>query len=142
MMIGKSEILIQLILIFLICVSCTSDSRVSERNAKKPATAKSVSAVAPTGEPNIAVGAERTEVYLPKLAGKRVGMMVNQSSLVGSSHLVDHLLAQKVDVKKVYAPEHGFRGKADAGEKVKDGKDEKTGLPIISLYGKNRKPTA
>lgn len=71
-----------------------------------------------------------------------VGVVVNQTSRVGNEHLVDRLLAEGMLVKKIFAPEHGFRGTADAGEKIKDGKDPKTGLPIISLYGKNKKPTA
>ena len=72
---------------------------------------------------------------------KRVAIIGNQTSMVGPIHLVDTLLSLGVNVKKVFAPEHGFRGNADAGEKVADGKDSKTGLPILSLYGrKNRKP--
>jgi len=91
---------------------------------------------------DIVVGAERLSEYLPFLEGKTVAIVGNQTSMVGNSHLVDTLLALKVDVKKVFAPEHGFRGTADAGEKVTDGKDTKTGLPILSLYGKkNRKPS-
>ncbi|MBR3493708.1 MAG: DUF1343 domain-containing protein, partial [Bacteroidales bacterium] len=80
--------------------------------------------------------------YLPLLRGKRVGVVGNQTSIVGETHLVDTLLSLGVDVRKIYTPEHGFRGTADAGAKVHSGKDEKTGLPIVSLYGKNKKPTA
>ena len=79
--------------------------------------------------------------YLPLLNGKRIGVVANQTSLVGQTHLVDTLLSLDVDVKKIYTPEHGFRGTADAGAKVNSGKDEKTGLPIVSLYGKNKKPS-
>ncbi len=79
--------------------------------------------------------------YLPLLQGKRVGVVGNQTSIVGATHLVDTLLSLGVDVRKIYTPEHGFRGTADAGAKVHSGKDEKTGLPIVSLYGKNKKPT-
>ncbi len=93
----------------------------------------------------IIVAANRTETYLPFLQGKNVAVVANQTSLIftkkGSTHLVDSLLALNITVKKVFAPEHGFRGEADAGEKVNDGIDAKTGLPLISLYGKNRKPT-
>jgi uncharacterized protein YbbC (DUF1343 family) len=71
-----------------------------------------------------------------------VAIVANHTSMVGNTHLVDTLLKLKVDVKKVFAPEHGFRGIADAGERVNTAVDEKTGLPIISLYGKNKKPTA
>lgn len=85
--------------------------------------------------------AERTEAYLPKLQGKRIGITGNHSSLVGKKHLVDTLLAHGISVVKIFAPEHGFRGTADAGERIESGKDTKTGLAVISLYGKNKKPT-
>ena len=89
----------------------------------------------------IAVGAAQMGQYLPLLQkSKGVALVVNQTSRVGASHLVDTLLTHKVPIKKIFAPEHGFRGQADAGEKVKDGIDTKTGLPLISLYGKNKKP--
>jgi uncharacterized protein YbbC (DUF1343 family) len=93
----------------------------------------------------IIVGANKTTELLPKLTNKRVGIVANQTSIIFKSdnthtHLVDSLVALNVNVKTVFSPEHGFRGKADAGEIVKDGKDIKTGLPIISLYGKNKKP--
>lgn len=90
----------------------------------------------------IVTGAERVGEYLPSLEGKKVAIVTNQTGIIGSQHLVDSLLAMDVNIVKVFAPEHGFRGKADAGEKVNDEKDVKTGLPILSLYGKkNRKPT-
>ncbi|MBQ8957231.1 MAG: DUF1343 domain-containing protein [Bacteroidales bacterium] len=79
--------------------------------------------------------------YLPFLEGKRIGIVANQTSIIGETHLVDTLLSLGVDVKKIFTPEHGFRGTADAGAKVKSGKDEKTGLPIVSLYGKTKKPS-
>ena len=79
--------------------------------------------------------------YLPLIEGKRVGIVGNQTSIIGETHLVDTLLSLGIDIKKIYTPEHGFRGTADAGAKVNSGKDEKTGLPIVSLYGKNKKPT-
>lgn len=89
-------------------------------------------------------GAEQTEKLIPLLNNKRVALVVNQTSIVGQAqtHLLDTLIALGMDVKKVFAPEHGFRGKADAGETVKNGRDVKSGLPILSLYGKNKKPTA
>ena len=92
----------------------------------------------------IVVAADRTSEYLPLLLNKRVGCVVNQSSLVGERavHLIDTLLASQVSVKKIFAPEHGFRGTASAGEKINDSKDEQTGLPIVSLYGDNKMPTA
>lgn len=92
----------------------------------------------------VVTGAERIERYLPLIQGKRVGMVVNHTSIVGveQTHLLDTLLRLNVQVVKVFAPEHGFRGNADAGETVKDGKDSRTGTPIVSLYGNNKKPTA
>ena len=88
----------------------------------------------------VSVGAERLDAYLPLIIDKKVALIVNPSSLVGEQHLVDVLLENKVEVIRIMAPEHGFRGKADAGEYVKDGIDLKTGLPIVSLYGKHKKP--
>jgi len=127
------------------------------------------SATISTSKPNVAVqqvesvivGANQFEKYFTLLKGKKVGLVANQTSMVVDSltsffentmiiteeepletyHLVDFLLGFKIDITKVFAPEHGFRGKADAGEVVKDGIDTKTGLPIISLYGKNKKPS-
>ena len=88
------------------------------------------------------LGAEKTEEYLPLLEGKTVGIIANQTSTIGTTHLVDSLVALGVNIQSVFAPEHGFRGNASAGEKIKDGVDEKTGLPILSLYGSNYKPSA
>jgi len=82
-----------------------------------------------------------TDSYLPLLKEKKVAVVVNQSSLVGNIHLVDLLLKNRVELKTIFAPEHGFRGKADAGEHLKNGVDAQTSLPIISLYGKHKKPT-
>ncbi len=86
--------------------------------------------------------AEQANLYLPLLKkNKRIALVVNQSSLAGKGHLVDFLLKHGVKVQKIFAPEHGFRGKADAGAHVKNSRDTQTGLPIISLYGKHKKPT-
>ena len=94
----------------------------------------------------VRVGANQTESYIPTLKGQSVALVSNQTSVVfkklGYIHLVDTLLSRNINIKKVFAPEHGFRGTADAGETIKDAKDTKTGLPIISLYGENKKPTA
>lgn len=118
---------------------------------------------------SIKTGAENTEKYLTKIYGKRVGVLTNQTGIVlapikfeevvvevtddkevetktsgvklKQHHLVDFLLENNINVQKIYAPEHGFRGTADAGELIKDGKDNQTGLPIISLYGNNKKPS-
>ncbi|MCL4145723.1 UNVERIFIED_CONTAM: hypothetical protein GTU68_025833 [Idotea baltica] len=109
------------------------------------------------GDSTIVVGANQIENYLSLLQGKRVGIVANQTSVIflknkqiatsrtlrndNYIHIIDSLLTLKINIKKVFAPEHGFRGKADAGELIKDGVDTKTGLPIISLHGKNKKPT-
>ena len=100
----------------------------------------------------IKTGAENTHLYLKLLKGKKVAIVANQTSVIEKRketedseefiHIIDSLLTLKINIKKVFAPEHGFRGEADAAEFIKDGKDSKTGLPIISLYGKNKKPSA
>lgn len=89
----------------------------------------------------IQTGADNYSSYLPLLKNKRVGIVTNQTGILSSGeHLVDFLLKNKIAVKNIYAPEHGFRGTADAGELIVDGKDSKTNLPVISLYGNNKKP--
>ncbi|MEJ0028997.1 MAG: DUF1343 domain-containing protein [Bacteroidota bacterium] len=88
------------------------------------------------------VGAERTDVYLPKLKGKRVAVFANNTSAVNGVHLVDILISKKVNVVKIMSPEHGFRGDIPDGDEVNDSVDGKTGIKIISIYGdKNKKPT-
>ena len=88
------------------------------------------------------LGADQIDKYFPLLDNKSIGVVGNQSSLIGSTHLVDSLLSTKQQAVKVFSPEHGFRGTADAGAHIESGVDEKTGLPIVSLYGNNKKPTA
>lgn len=90
----------------------------------------------------IVLGAEQVELIAKKTEGKRVALLVNQTSIVGKTHLVDTLRSNGVEVVKIFAPEHGFRGDAADGELFKDSKDKKTGLSIVSLYGKAKKPTA
>lgn len=92
-------------------------------------------------EAQVIVGAEQTSCYLPVVEGKRVAVVANQTSVVGTRHLVDSLLSLNVDVVRVFWPEHGFRGNGDAGEHLSDNVDAVTGLPVVSLYGKHRKPT-
>lgn len=118
-----------------------------------------------TTHAQILTGADQYEKYLPLLNDKKVGILTNQTGIVfkkeklnfqsavsretaakkifktDTIHLIDFLIENKINLKKIYAPEHGFRGTADAGELIKDGKDTKTNLPIISLYGKNKKPS-
>lgn len=92
-------------------------------------------------EETLKTGADQPDKYVPGLQHKNVGLVVNLTSQVNGVHLVDFLLLNKIRVKTIFAPEHGFRGNAAAGEEIKDGVDAKTGIPVVSLYGKNRKPT-
>lgn len=136
-------------------VSCGSQKGKGIREKRKETPAKIITST-------IKTGADNTQAYLHLLKDKKVGVITNQTGIVTydsiyhlpdegqMTHieaydrkqllLVDFLLKNKVAVQKIYAPEHGFRGTADAGELIKDGKDTKTGLPIISLYGNNKKP--
>ena len=105
-------------------------------------TAQQLTVVINQENVRIITAAQQTNVYLPFLKNKRVGLVANQTSMIGDTHLVDSLLKLGVKVKKVFSPEHGFRGNADAGEHLKNYKDAKTGIPVIALYGKNYKPLA
>ncbi|MEN8634795.1 DUF1343 domain-containing protein [Pseudoalteromonas distincta] len=89
---------------------------------------------------SLVVGAQQYAKYLPQLKSKRVGLVVNQTSTIGQTHLVDALLTKNINITKIFAPEHGFRGDHDAGAHVKNAVDSKTGIPLISIYGKNKKP--
>lgn len=91
---------------------------------------------------SLQTGAEQLAQYLPLLQGKRVGLLVNQTSMIGEQHLVDVLLANNVNIVSIFAPEHGFRGDHDAGAQVNSSTDSKTGLPLWSLYGASKQPTA
>ena len=127
-----------LILISLVLVSCSA-----KPNKEKETEIANLTEV--KEDVKIIVAANQTAEYLDLLKGKKVGVVANQTSVIFKGdthvHLVDSLVSLDVDVTKVFAPEHGFRGKADAGEHVEDGIDATTGLPIISLYGTNRKPS-
>lgn len=94
-----------------------------------------------TAHAKISVGAEQTSEYVPLLKGKRVALLSNHTGMVGNEHVLDLMLRKGINVTTIFSPEHGFRGKADAGEKVKSSIDEKTGIPIASLYdGGKREP--
>lgn len=88
----------------------------------------------------IIVGAEQPEKYFSQISGKKLGLVVNQTSMVKDIHLVDFLIENGMSIEKIFAPEHGFRGEAARGEEIADDTDFKTGIPVISLYGENRKP--
>ena len=131
------------LLFVLVLISCANSSKKEslktddELVSQQPST-KNLDAT-------VIVGANQTENYLPLLKGKRIGIVANQTSVIFKNnkkftHLVDSLHTLKVTIKAVFAPEHGFRGTADAGEAIKDGIDTKTGIPIVSLYGDNKKP--
>lgn len=93
-----------------------------------------------TAEKRVITGAEQTNEYMSLLQGKNIAVVANQTSLIGSTHLVDSLLSLKIKVKEVFAPEHGFRGEAEAGENISSSIDKKTGIKIVSLYGDKKKP--
>jgi uncharacterized protein YbbC (DUF1343 family) len=93
-------------------------------------------------KPAVRTGAEQLDVYLPKLRNKRVALVVNHTSLVRKTHLADTLKSRAVTITRIFGPEHGFRGNAADGEHVNDSIDAKTGIPVVSLYGKNKKPTS
>ena len=151
----KNTVLFPIIIGIVLMISCGSKMKSEDGSGKLEVTQVDGKTFNKTTN-EIIVGANQTESYLPLLKGKRVGIVANQTSVIFKDeqiatsqaprnnkyiHLVDSLLALNVDIKKVFAPEHGFRGTADAGEKVKDGVDAKTNLPLLSLHGKNRKPT-
>jgi uncharacterized protein YbbC (DUF1343 family) len=123
----------------IIALSCgSSKSFEAKENSQKPIENTKIKEEAIA---SIKTGADNFETYLPILKGKKVGIVTNQTGILSNqTHLVDFLLEKKINIQKIYAPEHGFRGTADAGELIKDGKDTQTGLPIISLYGDNKKP--
>ncbi len=130
------------LLFVLVLISCGSKSKtqdISKNEMLRQAQPDTVQAIDKT----IIVGANQTEKHLPLLNGKRVAIVANQTSVVfkpkGYTHLVDSLLALNIDIKKVFSPEHGFRGNVDAGEHIEDGIDKKTGIPLVSLYGNSKK---
>jgi uncharacterized protein YbbC (DUF1343 family) len=132
-----------LIFIFFLFVSASCGISKKTTSSEQPIHLKV------TNQENIVTGAERYEFYFPSLTEKKVGIVTNQTGIIKISSengadlnqsIVDFMLSKQINVQKIFAPEHGFRGTADAGEHVVDGKDTKTGLPIISLYGNNKKP--
>jgi len=118
------------IILILVVFSCRSVSNDVSKPLKEEMTPA-----------KILPGAYQLSEYLPLLKGKRLAVVGNQTSVINKTHLIDTLLSLQVNVIKVFAPEHGFRGQASAGELVDNAVDIKTGLPIISLYGKHKKPT-
>ena len=131
-----------IVLAFLFSLgSCQSQKKETSDNPDSH-----ISSINTIQEKPIVVGANRLNSYLPLLKNKRIGIVANQTSVIfkdaNYTHIVDSLVSLNINIQKVFAPEHGFRGKADAGELIKNGKDAKTGIDIISIYGKNKKPSA
>jgi uncharacterized protein YbbC (DUF1343 family) len=93
-------------------------------------------------QPAVCTGCERTELYLQKLNGKSVGLVANHTTVIGTEHLADFLIRQGIGLTRIFAPEHGFRGDADAGADIRNDVDAATGVPVVSLYGDKYKPTA
>jgi uncharacterized protein YbbC (DUF1343 family) len=119
----------------LLMVSCGNSLKMADKTEKK----REITIQNSIQE--IKTGADNFDVYLPLLKNKKTGIITNQTGiLTNKTHLVDFLLERNINILKIFAPEHGFRGTADAGEHIIDGKDSKTNLPIISLYGDNKKP--
>jgi len=107
-----------------------SFSRISHQNAKSVTGANNV----------IMTGAEQMKLYLPLLKGKIVGVVANPTSMIGRTHLVDSLIKSGIKIKSVFGPEHGFRGNTEAGGSIANDLDSRTGLPVVSLYGKHNRP--
>jgi len=125
----------------LITLLCASLFFLACKSSGKQVETKQVEqSVAQESKP-LVLGAERIDVYLKELKGKRVGLVVNQTSTIVHTHLVDTLKSLGINIKKVFAPEHGFRGDHSAGAVIKNGIDDKTGLPVVSLYGSTKKPS-
>ena len=125
------------------CRSKQINSNVNNDSVKNVTADTAVVTPEPTPEPKpVIVAAEDTAAYLNLLKNKRVGLTGNATTVAFGGHLVDLLLDKGVNITKIYSPEHGFRGDAEPGKRVVSGKDEKTGIPIVSLYGKNLKPSA
>ncbi len=122
------------ILILAVCFFTCSGNVLTQTASKPKTEAKDES------KP-IILGAQQLDLLLPKLKNRKVGLVVNHTSLVGKIHLADTLKSSGVIIMKIFAPEHGFRGDAADGEHVNDSTDKKTGILLVSLYGKNRKPT-
>jgi len=139
---GFNKVKNTVFLFVLVLISCGNFSQ-TERATHKQSNEKEMLQQA-QHDKAIIVGANLTEDYLPILNGKRVGIVANQTTVIFKDkhhiHLVDSLLALNVNIKKVFAPEHGFRGQADAGEHVNNAIDAKTNLPLLSLHGKTKKP--
>lgn len=127
------KILTRLLIILMSVCSCFGSSCNSQKESKLENETKIV-------ENKIISGAEQPQYYLDLIKDKRIGLVVNQTSRVGDKYLLDFLLEKKINVIKIFAPEHGFRGNVDRGDHVKSDIDKTTGIPIVSMFGKNKRP--
>ncbi len=134
----KKIIFLISIVFFFILISCSGQEKKQKTDSKTQILAENSDTVNKTLE--IITGAEQLDKYINLLIGKKVGLVVNQTSLVGNKHLLDVLLENNINIVKIFALEHGFRGNADRGKHISNSKDEKTGTPIVAIFGKNRKP--
>ena len=141
-MIASFKKFISFIGLLFFITSCSVNKTIQIKNATPHSTTTETQKhIRPTQPIDFKTGADDYKNYLPLLKDKKVGVVSNQTGiLTNGTHLVDFLVANQINVQKIFAPEHGFRGTADAGELIIDGKDAKTGLSIISLYGSNKKP--
>ncbi len=130
-----------LVMAVVITMGCTAQKSANAKNNLKTTTNIKSTSSGKNNRSQILPAAYRISQYLPMLKGKKVAVFANQTSVVGNTHLVDTLRKLGVDIKVIFGPEHGFRGTADAGEKVESGIDKATGIPVVSLYGKKRKPS-
>jgi len=131
-----------LILFFLNSFACSQQNSQTGSEPVKEIPEEEATIIEQDGpvDMSLLTGAQQPDAFLPLIEGKKVALVVNQTSTIAETHLVDRLLSVGVDIQTIFAPEHGFRGTADAGAQIKDGKDAKTGIPLISLYGKKKKP--
>ena len=141
-MITKLKIHILFFCFVFLVASCSVNKNITVSKINSESSSKENGIMFNRSQPSgFKTGADNFENYLPLLKDKKVGVVSNQTGLLTNrTHLVDFLVANTITIQKIFAPEHGFRGTADAGELIVDGKDTKTGLPIISLYGANKKP--
>ena len=127
-MFGKSTLF--LVSTLFVMAQCTAQ--------KQPSATKQKSATSSSSK--IIPAADQMQEYLPMLKGKKVALLVNHTSAIGKTHLIDTLIKSGVNIKVIFGPEHGFRGDAPDGEKIETTVDKKTGIPVVSLYGKKNKP--
>lgn len=140
-MLNKSIFKNTFLFIVLVIFSCGNSLQNKVEEPQKNTSSKKSTKESKSLLTNLLTGADQPNLYLPLLKDKKIGIVTNQTGIMSTKiHLVDFLIKKNILITTIFAPEHGFRGTADAGELIKDGKDIKTGLPIVSLYGSNKKP--